>query len=61
MTIIEALRDPNLFKPWFPDEASWAAWVVFLKALFGAPPGEGRDGHVQASNGQGEGADAAGK
>ena len=41
MTIIEAIEDANLFKNWFPDEASWGAWMVFLKALFGLPLAKG--------------------
>ena len=41
MTIIEAIEDAKLFKPWFRDEASWAAWMVFLKALFGLPLARG--------------------
>lgn len=34
MTIIEAMRDPKLFGPWFKG-SSWDNWQVFLKALFG--------------------------
>lgn len=34
MTILEAIDDPNLFGPWFKNPASWAAWRVFLKAVF---------------------------
>src|SRR3974390_1619416 len=33
--ILDACRDPEIFGPWFKDEASWANWFVFLKALFG--------------------------
>jgi hypothetical protein len=36
MNIIELIKDPNLFAPWFQSE-SWAAWLTFLKALFGLP------------------------
>ena len=35
VSIIDAINDPHLFKPWFKDPASWRAWVVFHKALFG--------------------------
>lgn len=34
MNLIEAIRDPQLFGPWFKGD-SWNAWIVFLKALFG--------------------------
>jgi hypothetical protein len=34
MTILEAIRDPNLFGNWFQNRESWAAWRVFLQALF---------------------------
>jgi hypothetical protein len=37
MTILEAIRDPNLFRPWFQDPESWKSWNVFLAALFGLP------------------------
>jgi hypothetical protein len=37
INIIEACGDPKLFGPWFKNQASWAAWMVFLKALFGLP------------------------
>ncbi len=37
MTILEAMRDPALFGPWFEQRASWRAWEVFLAALFGLP------------------------
>jgi hypothetical protein len=33
--IIEATRSAALFKPWFRDPKTWAAWFSFLKALFG--------------------------
>jgi hypothetical protein len=26
-----------LFAPWFKDRTTWAAWFVFLRALFGLP------------------------
>ncbi len=34
MNIIKAIHDPHLFKPLFRDVATWASWVVFMKALF---------------------------
>lgn len=37
MTIIDAILDENLFRPWFKDLASWQGWLTFLKALFGLP------------------------
>jgi hypothetical protein len=36
-TIIDAIDDANLFQPWFKDRATWSAWFVFLRALFGLP------------------------
>jgi len=35
MTILEAVRDPALFGPFFRDRESWRAWEAFLSALFG--------------------------
>lgn len=35
MTIIEALRDPNLLGASFPDLSSRRAWQIYLRALFG--------------------------
>jgi hypothetical protein len=37
MDLLTATQDENLFKPWFRDPATWSAWWVFLKALFGQP------------------------
>src|SRR5215467_4068179 len=35
MNILEAMRDPNLFAPWFlRDPTTWAAWRAFLASLF---------------------------
>ncbi len=34
-SIIDAVTDPQLFRPFFPDLKSWNAWLVFLKAAFG--------------------------
>lgn len=39
-TIIEACADPALFARWFRNAATWRAWFVFLKALFGLPMSE---------------------
>jgi hypothetical protein len=33
--IIATTRNAALFKPWFKDPRTWAAWFAFLKALFG--------------------------
>ena len=42
MTITDALHDPQLFGrlPIFRDLATWARWLVFLKALFALPMSE---------------------
>ena len=37
VSILDAIRDPNLFAPWFKDPASWTAWRAFLCALFALP------------------------
>ena len=34
-TILEIIDNPQLWRPWFRNEASWSAWRAFLKALFG--------------------------
>jgi hypothetical protein len=36
-TLLDAIDDPQLFAPWFKDRATWSAWFVFLRALFGLP------------------------
>jgi hypothetical protein len=36
MTLLDAIHDRNLFAPWF-RKPSWAAWFVFLRALFALP------------------------
>jgi hypothetical protein len=37
MNLIEAMRDQNLFAPWFKKNETWAAWRAFLCALFALP------------------------
>ncbi len=37
MTIIDAINDPNLFRPLFKSLATWQAWFVVLKAIFAIP------------------------
>jgi hypothetical protein len=37
MNIIQAIADKNLFGQLFRDPATWAAWRVFLRGLFGLP------------------------
>ena len=37
VTILDAIRDPRLFSPWFQPPKNWATWQVVLKALFGLP------------------------
>ncbi len=34
MNIIQAMRDQNLFAPWFAGKTSWDGWTAFLAALF---------------------------
>ncbi len=40
MTILDTIRDPHLFGPWFRDAESWRAWLAFLRALFALPMDE---------------------
>lgn len=37
MTILDAIHDPNLFRPLFKNLGTWRAWLVVLKALFALP------------------------
>ncbi|HWX42071.1 MAG TPA: hypothetical protein VN345_13065 [Blastocatellia bacterium] len=37
LSILETMREPALFSRWFKDPTTWAAWCVFLSALFGLP------------------------
>jgi len=37
MNIAEAVRDPHLFGSLFKKPETWAAWLVFLKAVFALP------------------------
>ncbi|MBA7496138.1 hypothetical protein ES702_06736 [subsurface metagenome] len=37
MDIIQAINDPNLFKPLFRDLETWHSWEIYLRALFGLP------------------------
>jgi phage terminase large subunit-like protein len=40
VTIFHAIQNPELFRPWFRDPVTWAAWFAFLRALFGLPMSE---------------------
>jgi len=37
MTIIDAMTDENLFRPFFRDLFTWRAWIVALKGIFALP------------------------
>lgn len=37
LTLLDAIADPKLFKPFFKDPASWNAWRAFIAAAFGLP------------------------
>jgi hypothetical protein len=38
ISILDAVRDPKLFEPWFRKRAaSWDNWLIFLAALFALP------------------------
>lgn len=34
-TLLQAMDDPNLFKPWFKNPADWKAWRAFIACVFG--------------------------
>jgi hypothetical protein len=36
-SILDTIDHPQLFGPWFRKPSTWAAWRVFLAALFGLP------------------------
>lgn len=40
MNILQAVRDPKLFAPWFQN-VSWSRWLVFFKSLFALPLEDG--------------------
>jgi hypothetical protein len=37
VTLLEAISDVNLFRPFFRDMRTWQAWRVVLKSIFGLP------------------------
>lgn len=37
MTIIDAIHDPQLFRPLFKNLDTWQPWLTFLKAFYGLP------------------------
>lgn len=37
LTILDAIKDPALFAPWFKRGETWHAWFTFLAALFALP------------------------
>ena len=37
MNLLDAMEDDNLFRRWFRDPATWAAWRAWLVALFALP------------------------
>jgi hypothetical protein len=36
-TLLDAVRDRNLFASWFKNEATWRSWFAFITALFALP------------------------
>jgi hypothetical protein len=38
MTILDAIKDENLFRPFFGDLSSWGNWQVALGAVYGTTP-----------------------
>jgi hypothetical protein len=37
VNVIQAIKDPNLFQPFFGDLASWRRWRVCLRCIYGLP------------------------
>jgi hypothetical protein len=41
MNIIQAIRDPNLFRPYLADKSAsistWARWMTCLRVIYGLP------------------------
>jgi hypothetical protein len=37
VSILQALDEPRVWRPWFRDPATWWPWRAFLRALFGLP------------------------
>lgn len=36
-TILDAIADPHLFKPFFKDQRTWAVWFAIIAAIFAIP------------------------
>jgi hypothetical protein len=53
-TLLDAIRDSNLFAPWFKNEATWSAWFTFLAALFALPMTENEIGLYRQCTGRSE-------
>src|SRR5262249_20381330 len=51
-SILDALDDPQLLGPAFPDRGSWTAWEAFLAALFGLPMSESHAALYRAHSGR---------
>jgi hypothetical protein len=51
ITILEAMKDPNLFGPWFTGP-SWNEWKAFLAALFGLHMGPNRAARFRRHTGR---------
>ena len=50
LTLVDAMADPNLFKPWFRDPATWFPWLAFLCALFALPMTQEQLAHLPAAH-----------
>lgn len=37
MTLLQAIHDPQLFRPLFNDLNTWNSWLIVLKAIFASP------------------------
>lgn len=40
ITILQAIESPQIFGSWFKDRDTWAAWIAFLKSMFGLRLGD---------------------
>ena len=53
-SLLDLIDDASVFKPWFHDPTSWAAWHSFLAALFALPMSEDELATYQACTGRQE-------
>src|SRR5688500_968352 len=56
MNIIDAIKDPNLFRPFLADGhdrlKSWAGWLTSLRCLYGLPVAKKRRPFIEQCTGR---------